>query len=513
MTRTYLCALYDRFSAQVALAPGALALRYPDGRTLTRAQLAALAEKQAFRLFDQGIRRGDVVAMFHDKEPAGYALMLACLRLGAACVNLDDKNPAARIAAILATCQSAAIFGPATLAQTAREACQAWGREIFLLADDQAEPRVKPPESDVIGTDIAYIMFTSGSTGVPKGVAISHAQVSNLIDWAAEEFGIGSADTLANANPMYFDNSVFDFYAALFNGATLAPLGAEVVQNPLALVNAVEKAECTLWFSVPSLLIYLVTTRVLTAERWPNVRCLAFGGEGYPVPELRKLFACFGQRARLVNVYGPTECTCICSAHEIGEPDLADSLSLPPIGRLARNFRGFLLEENIPVAPGEAGELCLAGPNVGLGYYREPGKTAEAFVPNPICETHHERMYRTGDMMRIDPETGLLHFVGRRDHQFKHMGYRIEPGEIEAALNRIDGIERSLVVYKRRRPSFGEIVGFVATGNAAMNEESIKEALRTQIPAYMIPSRIVLRKSLPANANGKIDRNKLLEEA
>ena len=180
----------------------------------------------------------------------------------------------------------------------------------------------------VTGGDPAYLMFTSGSTGTPKGVVISHASVLNFIDWSIAEFGIGPGDVLTNANAIYFDNSVFDVYSSLFSGATLAPIAREIAQRPDTLAARVAAAGCTVWFSVPSLLIYLTAMKQLGPQTWPTMRCLVFGGEGYPRSELRKLYGFFGQRARLVNVYGPTECTCICSAYTITEADLAESFGL-----------------------------------------------------------------------------------------------------------------------------------------------------------------------------------------
>jgi D-alanine--poly(phosphoribitol) ligase subunit 1 len=516
MTELYETNLYSRFHRLALTTPHAPALTYSNGNVVSYQELDLIAVTATAVLQEFGIARSSVAAIFHDKTPQAYGVMLACLRIGAIYVNLDENNPPERLARILETCRPARIFCGDAVSNVAETACQSAGHELVRLSlpdKENAANTVVGDSSCVIGSDIAYIMFTSGSTGNPKGVAISHSQVLNFIDWAATEFSVGPGDTLTNANPMYFDNSVFDFYASLFNGAALAPLPAQVLQDPRHLVDAVAAAGCTLWFSVPSLLIYLTTTRVLQADSWPAMRTIVFGGEGYPLPELRKLFDFFGTRVRLVNVYGPTECTCICSAHEITPADLGKETGLPPIGHLAPNFRGHLLDGDLEVNPGESGELCLVGPNVGLGYFRDRERKAEAFVSNPLCDTHGERMYRTGDLMRIDPADGLLYFVGRKDQQFKHMGYRIEAGEIEAALNRLEGVEPSVVVYKRQRQSFGEIVAFVATRDKRWSEDAVKEALRQHLPGYMIPQRVELRASLPHNANGKIDRKKLFEEA
>lgn len=516
MTDPYVTNLYSRFLLRASRRPHAIALKYPDGRLVSWDRLTQEGEAVVASLAALGIRRSDVVCLFHDKGLSAYGLMLGCLKIGAICVNLDEGNPPERISRILHTCRPKAVIYGKSLDEPIARVCADSGAHVVALESLRRDGAVTAATAnipDVIGTDIAYVMFTSGSTGNPKGVAISHAQVLNFIDWAAETFSIGPGDTLSNANPMYFDNSVFDFYASLFNGAALAPLPADLVRDPCRLVEAVAVVGCTVWFSVPSLLIYLTTTKVLKQESWPAMRAIVFGGEGYPVPELRKLYGLFSCRARLINVYGPTECTCICSAHEVTEVDLSGDTGLPPIGRLASNFRGLLLDGDREVDSGDVGELCLIGPNVGLGYYRDAAKTDEAFKTSPLCMTHAERMYRTGDLMRTDLGTGLLHFVGRKDQQFKHMGYRIEAGEIEEALNRLAGIERAIVVYKRRRQNYGEIVGFVASDDCRWTEDGLKEALRQCLPTYMIPSRLEIRATLPLNANGKIDRRLLFEEA
>ena len=485
------------------------ALRDGEGRETSYADLFATASRIAHWLAARNIGPGALVALQNGKGVAGYAAMLACLMRGAAYANLDPKNPAERLTRILGRCQPALVLADAAPAESVAEAARAVGAELLSLADQDlaALPPTPPEFGAVIGTDIAYVMFTSGSTGMPKGVAISHASVLNFIAWVRTTFDIVPEDTLAGANPVYFDNSVFDFYGALFNGACLAPMLAEDLASPRRLVQRVDAAGCTVWFSVPSLLIYLKTMKALGPDDFRAIRAIIFGGEGYPKTELAKLHATHGARARLFNVYGPTECTCICSAHLVTPDDLADGVGLPTLGRIAPNFRFRLLDGDREVAPGEAGELGLIGPQVALGYYNDPERSAAAFVRDPGRPAVAAPMYRTGDLVReVD---GLLYFVGRADNQIKHMGYRIELEEIEAAINAVPDVAQAAVVYRRIRDGFGHIIAHVATIDATLTEARLREELQKILPAYMLPNRYVLLSDLPKNANGKVDRVRL----
>ena len=513
----YLDHLHRVFALQASAHSADPALVMGARERISFAELNERCEHLTRWLLSAGVRRGAVVGIFNSKHVDGYAVMLACLKIGAPYVNLDDENPPDRLRKILQTSQPCLLVADGPVPENITQAVAADGFDLFDLASLPVEaPSLPsssiPPADTVIGSDIAYIMFTSGSTGIPKGVAISHAQVINFICWAREEFAIGSGDVVSNVNPMFFDNSVFDFYASLFNGAALAPVPRSMLKEPKRLVQRVSESGCTIWFSVPSLLIYLTTTRTLDRSTWPALRAIVFGGEGYPKPELLKIYSLLGSRVRFVNVYGPTECTCICSAYDVTERDFSDPVGLPPIGRLAANFRGVLLDGDQLVAAGETGELCLLGPNVSIGYFCDPGRTSEAFVANRFCTSHTERMYRTGDLMRLDTSDGLLRFVARKDNQIKHMGYRIELEEIESALACLPGISQCAVVYKRSRSQFGNIVGYVSGDMTLLDPEHLVEQMRATLPAYMVPRRIEIRDALPKNANGKIDRKKLTEE-
>ncbi len=488
------------------------AVHTADGTKVGYADLDALSNRLARWLSARHAGPGRVVALQNAKTPQGYAAMLACLKVGAAYTNLDVQNPPERLGHILSVCRPLLVLCDQTPALALVEAAARLSSPVVAMPDymaeiDAMEGTIPPDLPKVTGADPAYVMFTSGSTGIPKGVAVSHASVLNFVAWARSVFGIGPGDVVANANPIYFDNSVFDFYAALFSGACLAPVGSGELGDAAATVRRVDEAKCTIWFSVPSLLIYLMTMKALRPGTFRSVRSVVFGGEGYPKSELAKLFDLYGERCDFYNVYGPTECTCICSAYRISAEDLRDAQGLPPLGRIADNFSYLVLDGDAAVAPGETGELCLLGPQVGLGYYNDPERTAAAFVQNALSPALPQRMYRTGDLVR--DVSGVLHFIGRKDNQIKHMGYRIELEEIEAAIGRLDYVVQAAVIYKRIRDSFGHIIAYVATADAAIEDARLRGDLKALLPAYMMPNRFVVSRDLPKNANGKVDRARL----
>jgi D-alanine--poly(phosphoribitol) ligase subunit 1 len=504
---SYLWNLGLKFREIAGVHAARVALRQPDGETTSYAQLDQLANRIARLFFERGLRRGDVVAMFHDKSPAAFASMLACLKIGLIYTVLDPDSPWKRLGKILQTCEPKAIINgfrepPHATGFLKQRATVIHLRQSETTAELQnCDPAEVPDLGSVIGADPAYIMFTSGSTGTPKGAVMSHANLLNFIAWAQERFQIIPEDVFSNANPIYFDNSVFDFYASIFSGASMVPVPSEQAREPRHLVGIINITRCTVWFSVPSLLVYLLTTRALGASDFPSVRKIIFGGEGFPKPKLKQLYDLFGGRADLENVYGPTECTCICSAHTIVPSDFADMKALATLGFLARNFDYEILGQ---ASGQDVGELFLRGPNVGLGYFNDATRTAQAFVQNPEHRRFADIGYRTGDLVRRDAD-GRLYFVGRTDFQIKHMGYRIELEEIEAAFAVLAAVKECAVIYRKLGESLGEIVAFAALATSKTPEELIK-GVAGIVPPYMVPRRVTILDSLPKNANGKIDR-------
>lgn len=491
------------------------ALRFPHGETVTFDELNRLSNRMARTFFAKGVARGDIVCIFNNKSSLAFAAMLACLKIGAAYANLDTSSPPERVGKMLDTCRPALLLVDGAPEAALRKICG--GVEMIaltspefavLLEEQQAEDLRE--SAGITGADPAYIMFTSGSTGFPKGVVISHGNVLNFIAWARETFQISQADRFTNVNPIYFDNSVFDFYASLFTGATLCPFSAGFLKEPRKLVLGVNDLGCTVWFSVPSLLVYLLTLRALGADDFPDMTRIIFGGEGFPKNKLRQLYRLIGNRAQLINVYGPTECTCICSAYPISREEAEDRSGLAPLGKMAPNF-GFCVDS--AAGDPDCGELLISGPNVGLGYLNDPGRTERSFIQEPGENRFRRIVYRTGDLVHVDAE-GVLHFRGRADNQIKHMGHRIELEEIEAAFSGLGYVDEVAVVYRDAPGSAnaasetGRIVAYVG----CLDEKPVRDILndvKSKLPPYMMPKEVRMMQLLPKNANGKIDRARL----
>ncbi len=485
------------------------ALVWPEG-VVTFAELDRLSNQAAHFLARQGVARGDRVCIRLDKSTLAYSFLLGCLKLGAPYFVVDPANPVARVSHILAKCMPKLVISTSEPPRDLVHDCVIPVDPANPLPVLQGMPDA-PCElpGDVTGADPAYIMFTSGSTGFPKGAVMSHGNLLNFIQWVRQEFSVTVNDVFTSVNPLYFDNSVFDFYGSILNGASLAPFDSATIRDPYTLLRRIDELRCTIYFSVPSLLIYFQTLRILSPQAFARVRAIVFGGEGYPKTKLKELWESFHGRAELVNVYGPTECTCICSAYRVTEADFADLDGYPPLGGPISNFSFLVLNEaGRGVPDGETGELYLGGPCVGLGYFNDPELTEGAFLQNPLNRYYHDRVYRTGDLVRVSPRDGKVHFVGRKDNQIKHQGYRIELGEIEHALCRISGIDEAVALHAVR-DGVSVIIGVVASRGGVAPEMIRREAAR-MLPAYMVPGRVDVLDRLPKNANGKIDR-KLLQ--
>src|SRR5262249_47474051 len=314
-------------------------------------------------------------------------------------------------------------------------------------------------------------MFTSGSTGEPKGAVIPHQGVLTLMAWGRSLFDSAEEQRFTAINPLHFDNSVFDIYCGLLSGAALIPIETSEATNPVSWIKTIRAAEATMMFAVPTLYLILDRLGLLTPSSVPSLKMLLFGGEGYPIVRLRDLHERFRAHAKLVNVYGPTETSCICSSIVIDDAVLAATdREFPPIGRMHENFSYALLDEKLEsVARGEIGELWIGGPGGGLGFFAHEGGTATRLMHEPPPNAYRSIYSRSGDLVREDAR-GFLWFHGRADNQVKIRGHRIELEEIDLAVQSAPGVRRALTVALPSGDGSELFVGFAADRKIPVEE-------------------------------------------
>ena len=496
--------LWSVFAANAVINPAAPALILGDA-VCSFGELKALAERCATALTARGAAHGDIVALQLPKRRIAYALLLACLRLGAPYVFLDPKNPPDRTARTLAQLRPKILFSEIGTVNPFGETLtlDCTENEDWLAGAERIAEDVSA--SIVTGTDPAYVMFTSGSTGEPKGAVIPHQGVLSLMEWARTMIGDPARERFTGINPLHFDNSVFDIYCGLLNGASLVPIETSKITNPATWVKTVRASRATVMFAVPTLFLILDQLGLLTPKSLPDIRLFQFGGEGYPIGKLREFHERFAVSARLINVYGPTETSCICSSIEITSATLtAPDSEFPPLGAMHPDFAYAVLDDKETDVPqGQAGELWIGGPCVGLGYYANPEETAARFRQDPRQCKYRAIFYRSGDRVRED-EQGRLWFQGRIDNQVKVRGHRIELEEIDLAVQSIPDMQRAVAVVLAGTEG-GEIAVAYMAGRAIASEE-VLVACKERLPAYMRPAKLVQFAELPRNANGKIDR-------
>ena len=489
-----------------------ICIKTMDEKVFTYKQINELSERIASLVFKSGIFKRDVIAIVNNKSVEAFATMIACLKIGVTYINLDPNTPIERLKKMLHIGNPKAIFTFDENANNIKTVGYPVPHFNYSASDfkdkiQQYKPIAHEIVNGIEGNTPAYIMFTSGSTGFPKGVAISHANVLNFIEWSKSTYRITSDDVFTNINPLHFDNSVFDFYSALFTGATLIPVTDDYLKNPKKMIERLNLVKPTIWFSVPSMLVYALRLRSIRKEDLPTLRVVTFGGEGFPKGQLRQLWELWGNRVQFINVYGPTECTCICSSYIVTEKDISSD-ELLPLGPMAPNFYCFILDQfNKRVNDGEVGELCIGGPNVGLGYYNNHEKTKEVFVQNPQNTVYPEIIYKSGDLVKYDTKRNVILFLGRKDNQIKRMGHRIELEEIENALAALKYITENAVVFYKTNDNNGKIIAHVVS--VLNDSETIIEDLRAYLPGYMMPDKFQFYDELPKNQNGKIDRLQL----
>ena len=371
------------------------------------------------------------------------------------------------------------------------------------ICSEEDETAVKPYTEKIIDTDLLYVLFTSGSTGVPKGVSICHRSVIDYTDWVTETFNITQKDTFGNQAPFYFDNSILDIYSCMKMGATLNIIPKKLFFQPVPLLEYIKYNKINTIFWVPSALIVVSKLKAFrNVDLSDTLKRVLFCGEVMPNKQLN-IWRKFLPNVTYANLYGPTEITDACTYY-IVDREFSDDEPLP-IGIPMSNTDILVLnDEDKLVTDDEVGELCVRGTSLAMGYYNNPEKTRSAFVQNPLNKAVPEIIYRTGDLVRYNEYREII-YISRKDFQIKHLGHRIELGEIETAISSLEEVTLNCCLYDEKNQ---RIVLFV---DAQVDRDYIKERIEKLVPEYMIPGKVIYLENMPINANGKIDRIKLKE--
>ncbi len=511
------------------------ASRYPEkpalsfrDETVTYAGLEAETNRLARGLAEVGVRWGERVGIYMNRSTSSVTAAFGVLKAGAVYVPIDPLCPPERLNYIVRKCGIEVVLAAPDKLRSIEQAFPERSPLKSIVAmngPDRSAGQIGTTrvidwqtlrtsvEADAltaatIDSDLAYILFTSGSTGSPKGVMLSHRNALTFVEAARDLFGITSDDRLSNICPLHFDMSVFDLYVAMKAGATTVIIPETTTTFPVKLAEVIEKNGITVWNSVPSALSLLAAYRGLQQHDLSSLRLVLFAGERFPLKYLQRLMEVM-PGARFCNMYGQTEANS-STYYWIDTPPAGERQPIP-IGKPLPNFDVFALDEQGAriTEPAKEGELYVRASTVALGYWDEAEKTEKAFVQNPLRPDVKERVYRTGDLVHVDGDGNYV-YVGRKDHMIKSRGYRIEIGEIEAVLRDHEGVKNAVVI-----PVPDELIGnriwaiVVPLVPGSLAKDDLIQFCARRLPKYMLPEMLEFRDDLPTTSSGKVDRQLL----
>lgn len=489
------------FERQVERAPRALAVQYGESR-LNYEELNQRANQLASALIRNGVKRGSLVGVCLDRSCDLIASLLGILKAGATYLPLDPDYPTSRLQFMLQDTEAVLVITTSELRNRLP------GQQLFLSLDeagsidseDCANPGLNGDASDV-----AYVMYTSGSTGLPKGICIPHRGITRLV-LNTDYVKLGPGDRILQASNACFDASTFEIWGALLNGGAVIGFAKETMLAAPSLAHELRANGITTMFVTTALFNQLVRE---APGVFASLREVLFGGEACDPGAVRAVLSDHPP-ARLIHVYGPTETTTFATWHEVRSEELNESDTNVPIGLPIANTEAYVLDESLRLLPvGVAGELFLGGDGVALGYLHRDVLTAERFVPNPFTEGSGKSLYRTGDLVRRRAD-GSLEFLGRNDDQVKIRGFRIEPGEIESALRSHPDVAEAVVMVRQDDSGARKLVAYaVPSEGSKVEPHQLREFLQSRLAYYMMPAAIMMMASIPLTPNGKIDRTAL----
>lgn len=444
------------------------------------------------------------VAILIDKSVNCIDAMLGVLYAGDFYIVVDVHSPLDRIENILSVLDDPLIVTDEQSEHIAKDLEVEYFLYEKLAATEENPAALDDVRARMCDMDTAYILFTSGSTGMPKGTVISHRALISYINWVTEEFAFDEHTSFGSQTPLYFSMSVTDFYSTVKCGCTYNIIPKKYFSFPLNLIAFLNDHKVNTIYWVPTAISILSNWKAFDAAKPEYLEKVLFAGEVMPTKQLNYWIHTLDPKIVYANLFGPTETTDICTFYVV-DREFADDESLP-IGRACDNCDVFIVKEDGQSAEdGEEGELFVRSTFMADGYYKSPEKTKEAFVQNPLNTYYPERVYRTGDIVKYN-EYGELIYISRKDFQIKRRGYRIELGEIEAGANSVEKVKACACIYDKEK----DCLALVYEGGIK-EPEIIREAVRKKVPPYMMPDQIIRVRNMPQNANGKIDRVKLKE--
>ncbi len=493
-----------------------------EGAGLTYEDLVRRANRLAGVLIEEGVCPGDRVGIYMNKGLELPIALYGILKAGAAYVPIDPSAPLSRIRSIIEDCGLRHLITNASRERRTAELAAAPAVRVVIGAHAPAAQTAcrflpweslegadaRPPDVLVTDQDLAYIMYTSGSTGVPKGLMHTHASGLSYARLSARTYRVGPDDRLGNHSPLHFDMSTFEYLTAPLCGATTVIIPEEATMFPVSLGELIERERLTFWYSVPLALIQLVTHGEIERRDAGALRWVLFGGEPFPPKYLWTLMELW-PHAQFSNVYGPAEVN-QCTCYQVPLSDKGSSEPIP-IGKVWAGAVGLVVDAQDEAVPrGEVGELLVRTPTMMRGYWARPDLNRTAFFVHEPFPGRQEVFYRTGDLVRERDDCNLL-FLGRKDRQIKIRGYRVELDEVEAVLGSFEEVSEAAAVALRGEQGSVEIVAAVLPRDRERPAaEDLRRRAAEHLPAYAVPQRIEIRASFPRTATGKIDRQALV---